>query len=41
MAFNYEFGEDEGYTGPTTSPGNYDWDKENPTGLWENNCNAQ
>jgi hypothetical protein len=33
MTFNYEFGDDEP-NWPSSSPGNYDFDVENPTGLW-------
>jgi hypothetical protein len=39
MVFNYEFGDNEPVW-PTTSPGNYDLDHENPTEFWQNNCGA-
>jgi hypothetical protein len=39
MVFTYEFGEFE-VQWPSTSPGNYDLDHENPTEFWENNCGA-
>jgi hypothetical protein len=43
MQFTYEFSDDveeEEPEWPATSPGNYDFDVENPTGLWENDCAA-
>jgi hypothetical protein len=43
MRFTYEFtdgGEEPEPEWPATSPGNYDFDVEKPTGLWMNDCSA-
>jgi hypothetical protein len=40
MQFEYNFDDGQEPSWPAASPGNYDHDVENPTGLWENDCGA-
>jgi hypothetical protein len=40
MYFEYEFDNGERLYSTENNPENYDWNEENPTGLWENDCGA-